>query len=200
MITVPEAANTIIKRSRYLQEAISKDLINYSSLARYIKPELEQILKKTISDASVLMAIQRLSKDYNPNYGDESIFKGPVSFSTRSNLNLIEINFNDLPTGTDFLMATISSENAIVLMEEEELLEVNPSNIIKNVSAITINLPDGSLDNPSTYYFFLKSFAWEGINILCSFSTLNQFTIVVEDQNLKEAIGILQSLSNELIS
>ena len=56
MITVPEAAKKIIERSRYLSEAISKGIINYSALARYIRPEIEQILIKKVSLASVIMA------------------------------------------------------------------------------------------------------------------------------------------------
>jgi hypothetical protein len=200
MITVPEATNTIIRRSRYLREAISKDLINYSSLARYIKPELEEILKKPVSESSILMAIQRLSKDYKPNYADESIFTDSISFSTKSNLSLVEISFSDLPSGTDFLMATIDSKTAIVLAKKGDSLGLASKNVIENVSAISIDLPKGALENSGSYYFFLKSFAWEGVNVLSSFSTLDTFTIVVRDQDLKEAIGILQSLSNKLIS
>ena len=45
MITVPEATEKIVKRSRYLSEALSKDLINISSLSRYIKPEIEEIIE-----------------------------------------------------------------------------------------------------------------------------------------------------------
>lgn len=56
MITVPEATKKIVERSRYLVEAMSKGLINYSSLARYIKTELEQMLLKPVSEASILMA------------------------------------------------------------------------------------------------------------------------------------------------
>ena len=48
MLTVPEASKIIIERSRYLSEALSKDLINLSSLARYIKPEIEEMLIKNI--------------------------------------------------------------------------------------------------------------------------------------------------------
>ena len=46
MITVPEAVGKIVGRSRYLAEAMSKGIINNSSLARYIKPEIEEILIK----------------------------------------------------------------------------------------------------------------------------------------------------------
>ena len=49
MVTVAEGVKRIIERSRYLQEALEKELINISSLARYIKPELEEMLIKKTS-------------------------------------------------------------------------------------------------------------------------------------------------------
>ena len=50
MITVPEAAKKIVMRSRYLSEAMSKGIINNSSLARYIKPEIEEMLLKKVRE------------------------------------------------------------------------------------------------------------------------------------------------------
>ena len=74
MITVPEAADTIIKRSRYLSEAISKGFINNSSLARYIKPEIEEMLTKEISISSIIMALIRLQKNIKPQSKYKNIF------------------------------------------------------------------------------------------------------------------------------
>ena len=51
MITVAQATEKIIYRSRYLSEAISKGLINTSALARYIKPEVDEILIKQVKSS-----------------------------------------------------------------------------------------------------------------------------------------------------
>ena len=66
MITVPEAAEKIIKRSRYLSEAMSKGFINNSSLARYIKPEIEEMVFRKVNESSVIMALNRLQKSLKP--------------------------------------------------------------------------------------------------------------------------------------
>src|SRR3989344_2868726 len=91
MITVPEATNTIIKRSRYLTEAMSKGFINNSSLARYIKPEIEEMLFKKVNVSSVIMALNRLQKHLKPQSKYKNIFKTMPTIIVRS--NLFEINF-----------------------------------------------------------------------------------------------------------
>ena len=74
MITVPEATKNIISRSRYLTEAISKGIINNSSLARYIKPEIEEMIKKSASMPSIIAAINRVSSTIKPKYIKNNIW------------------------------------------------------------------------------------------------------------------------------
>src|SRR5258708_21862910 len=93
MITVPEATKKIIERSRYLAEAISKGLINYSALARYIKPELEEMLIKNVSESSIIMALKRLEPQFQPKFKQSNVFKTPPEMIVRS--NLIELTFNN---------------------------------------------------------------------------------------------------------
>ena len=86
MVTVPEGVKKIVERSRYLSEALSKDLINTSSLARYIKPELETMLIKNVSQGSIVMALQRLQKDFKPKYKTGEIFTSPPEMMVRSGM------------------------------------------------------------------------------------------------------------------
>src|SRR5690242_14061362 len=89
MITVPEATKNIISRSPYLSEAFELGIVNSSSLARLIKPDLENVLQKDISDASIIMAINRLQKDFthkqskmNPQESPEIIVRSNIFFIT----------------------------------------------------------------------------------------------------------------------
>jgi aspartokinase len=207
MITVPTATKTIIQRSRYLSEALSKNLINYSSLARYIKPELETMLGKEISNASVLMAIQRVSKDFKPKYSSEKIFNSPPSLTIHSNLFLLtytgkQINFTK--NEDDFILLTngIHETTLVATKKLQKQIENDiQDKLIKKqlnfLAAITIELPKQAIDSPSIYYFFLKSLAWEGINVVEIFTTGEELTLIVSEKDLKTALGIIQSLFNE---
>lgn len=215
MITVPEAAKIIIKRSRYLTEAMSKGFINNSSLARYMKPEIEEMLIKKVNESSIIMAINRLQKNLRPQSKYKNIFKTKPTIVTRS--NLFEISFTNSETldakysqilklkdGNKFSLtfskgiseSTIIASNEILqpikkLTENEKIISE-----FNNLSSITIHLPKQSVNTPGVFYFFLKSLAWEGVNIIEVVSTISEFTLIFEDKDVNKAFSILKSLFN----
>lgn len=211
MITVPEATKTIIERSRYLSEAMSKGLINYSSLARYIKPELEQMLIKKVSNASIIMALTRLEKDFKPKYVQSNIFKTKPEITVRSGLvffglpntevaGLSLLLSREVGIGSIFVESRGVNETSFVLNQDlfakykVSINDKSPLFLFENVSVVTINVPDEAINTPGIYYFFLKSLAWDGINILGNVTTMHEFTIVVEDKSVDRAFSIIKSL------
>lgn len=211
MITVPEAAKKIVERSRYLSEAISKQLINYSALARYIKPELEEMLIKKVSLASIIMALNRLERQFKPKYQSVNIFKTPPEITVRSGLFFTALRNEDVQ-GLSILLSretTLKSflcktqgihESSFILSQDlfdkynATIESKNPLLALRNVAAITISLPQEALRTSGIYYFFLKSLAWEGINILETVSTPSEFTMIFEDKEIERAFPIIKSL------
>lgn len=218
MITVPEATEKIIKRSRYLSEAISKNLINLSALAIYITPEIEGMLLKKVSKASVIMAIRRaklkLRKKPQAKYKD--IFKSPPEMIIRSNISLISlINSDDLYRNcVDFFNShpiqrkhffTLTeglSETTIALstsLKKEFINNLEKENIttdIDNLSSITIQLPKEVTTSPGVFYFFLKSIAWEEVNVVEIISTSLEVTFLFDNKDINKAFSIFKSLFN----
>ena len=212
MITVPKAAEKIIKRSRYLSEAMSKGFINNSSLARYIKPEIEEILMKKINDSSVIMALNRLEKNLKPHSQYSTIFKNPPTMITRSNLRTISLdNSSQLTTTLETLVENTDpsfflafskgiTQTTIVLSDDlyknlkKLLVGKRRTAEFENLSAITIHLPKKATATPGVFYFFLKSLAWEGVNIIEIISTLSELTLFFEDKDVNKAFSILKSL------
>ena len=191
MITVPEAAEKIIKRSRYLSEALSKDIINISSLARYIKPEIESMLIKPVSLSSVIMAIKRLSGKTYPDTPYQEIFRTPPEISVKTNLALI-VSEEQLSL-LKFTIQTRSLEGTVTLGKKDEL-EKQKGKIYFPVSSISIALPKNAIQTAGIYYFFIKSLAWERINILQTFTTPSEFIIIVSDSDLQRTLEIVRSL------
>lgn len=213
MLTVPEACEKIITRSRYLTEAMSKNLINISSLARYIKPEVEDMLKKNISYPALIMSLNRLTHKIKPHYVFKNIFKVPPEIIVRSNLMEITVaNSNSLQEKcasliklsggpkyffalTEGLLETtiISSinlkEQIKKILKDEEITDE-----FDNLSSITIQLPKESILTPGIFNFFLKSLAWEGVNIIEIVSSHLELTIVVDKKETNRAFSIIQSL------
>ncbi|HVZ67811.1 MAG TPA: hypothetical protein VG917_06160 [Patescibacteria group bacterium] len=201
MITVPEATQKIIERSRYLSEAISKGLINYSALARYIRPELEQMLIKDVSEASIVMALKRLENDLKPKYRYKNIFKTPPEITLRSNLIFLALTGAGryLSENKSILFKTDSDSQTSMVVDQEFLDRPRiPADYITrqidNISVISIKLPSEALATYGVFYFFLKSLAWDAINVIEIYSTLDSLNIVVEDEASERSFSIIKSL------
>lgn len=213
MITVPQATEKIIKRSRYLSEAMAKDLINASSLARYIHSEVEELVFKKVTLSSIVMAIKRQRSKFKSNYKSITIFDEAPDMIVRSNLTLFYIknsslllnklltvektsaNFQKKALFTYGRIETIILANKITSESLQKILQgENISRIFANISAITIHLPEKAVVTPGIFYFFIKSLAWEGISILDMLSTQTELSLIFEQKDIHIAFSILQSL------
>lgn len=191
MITVPEATEKIIKRSRYLSEALSKDIINISSLARYMRPEIESMLIKKVSISSIIMALKRLSGKTYPETPYQQIFKNPPEISVRTNLALL---VSDRAREMKSFAFKTEGKEATVALGKKDDLEKYKGEVYFPVSSVSISLPKNATKTAGIYYFFIKSLAWERINILQIFTTPKEFTLVVSDSDLQRALEIVRSL------
>jgi len=215
MITVPEAAEKIIKRSRYLSEAMSKGFINNSSLARYIKSEVEEMVFKKVNESSIVMALNRLQKKLKPQSDYRNVFHVPPTTIIRSNLfelnlvnseslnakypTILELNVEQkffLTFSKGISESTIIASNEIAKQIKEIVVGEKIISEFSNLSSITVQLPENALKTPATFYFFLKSLAWERINIIEIVSTISEFTLILEDKDVNKAFLILKSLFN----
>lgn len=212
MITVPQATKKVIERSRYLVEAMSKNLINYSSLARYIQPEVEKMLMKDVSEASILMALKRFESTLKmPVY--KNIFTSTPNMTIHSNLSVLvipnspnvaekraeitklssqELHFLTITQGVTETMIILSNDlipRAKEILEDTPLLEERTK-----LSTINIRIPEESIDTPGIVYFFIKSLAWSEINIIETVAIYTELTLLLNDKDVGKAFEILKSL------
>jgi predicted regulator of amino acid metabolism with ACT domain len=95
----------------------------------------------------------------------------------------------------------VTESNIIISNEMKEMMETyfEKEILIKktdNLSSISIKLPVENVSIPGIYYFIFQKMSWEGINIIEVISTSNEFTIVVDDQNVNEAFKIIKNLKS----
>lgn len=195
MVTVPEASKIIIERSRYLSEALSKDLINLSSLARYIKPEIEHMLFKKVNTSSIIMALKRIKKDLRPKNLHVKIFDIPPRISVLTGLLLYRINDKNFTLPNTGYISKTDSETVVVVPQDVDLKYKANKNTEK-VSAISISLPKETQGTPGVHYFFLKSLAWEGVNIIESYSNSKEYVLIFSNDDIQQAFRIITSLFN----
>jgi aspartokinase len=213
MITIAEAVGELVRSSPLLEEGISKNIINYSSLARLIKPEVEEKVFKTIKTGAIIMALKRLSKrKYAKEKDVRAIFKQNPDMIVRS--NLMEYTLVNSDTLIDkhrhffsniqknhkhfFIITQGVFETAIILSRDLRLLvEQNFKkekiiSVAEDLSAITIQLPEINVTTPGLYGYILKSLGWEGINVIEVASTYTEFTIILKETDVDRAFSVLK--------
>ena len=109
-------------------------------------------------------------------------------FEIKTNKNL----FYTSSRGVNETNIVVSSEiNDMVesCLKSEKLISKN-----ENLSSITVKLPHENVSVPGVYYYIFQSLAWEGIVIDEVISTSNEFTIVVNENQIDLAFSVIKDL------
>ncbi|MET2983662.1 hypothetical protein [Aureibaculum conchae] len=216
MKTIQQAVTAIINKTPFIEEALYDKLINVSSLARVIKPEVEKLLRKDIKEGAIMMAINRLSPSsvlkIRKNIRKIAFSSG--DFIMRS--DLCDYTYKNTPTlvpkitkllndiGNDsdnfFTISQGVFETSIVVSKK---IESKIENIFKdeeilwsatNLASLTIKLPKTNVEQSGIYYFILKQLAWANISVQEVISTTNEITIVVKETDIKQTFSILMDM------
>jgi len=212
----------LINQSPFIQEAIAEGLINISSLARKLNPEIQKALGKEVSDSAIIMAIKRMPpganqkielkiKNFMRELGDLIVRSNLVKFTFKNYVGIsqdqakflsqikdISDNFYTVSRGvseTTIITNAPFAEKIQKMFHEESLISE-----MSNLSAITMKLPEINTEISGVYYYLLKKIAWEGINLAEVISTTNEFTVVVDTKIVSHTFTVLMDLKSETIS
>ena len=216
MQSLGKITEELINRSPFLREAMSENLINISSLARKLRPEIEKNLKKEVNEGAIVMAIKRMPPGYyhQLDLKIKNVMGEIGDILVRSNLtNFTFENSETLKEKQLELVNILNKENdsffAITRGITETTLIVNDGHIetieklfknekitsnTKNLASVTVKLPSINIELHGVYYYILKHLAWDGINITEIISTSNEFTTVVSQSDIDRAFSILMKL------
>jgi len=216
MKTIQEVVESTIRKTPFIEEALSEKLINVSSLARVILPEVSKSLKKDIKIGAVMMAINRLSpaselrirkniKKLALDLGDVIVRSDLCDFTFKNTPSLLKEIAKILSKSADsndyFLTVSqgIFETNIVVsknlqsyveaIFEKEILIHS-----VVNLASVTVKLPKENLEQSGVYYFILKQFAWANIAVQEVISTTHEMTIVVKEKDVNETFAILMDL------
>lgn len=220
MSSISKVTEEIINRSPFLREAMTENLINISALARKIRPEIEKVTGKEIKEGAIVMAIKRMSPGvyHKLNIKINNVIGGIGDFLVRSDLidftyensesirscqsQLIQHLKDDKDcfftlckgiTETTYIVNSKYSSDVQRIFVNEHLKSHN-----KHLSSITVKLPETNTETYGVYYYIMKHLAWEGINIEQVVSTSNEFTAIVNSNDIDEAFKILMQLKRSI--
>lgn len=215
MISVKDALNEIIQNYPFIEEGLSKGIINYSAFAREIRPLIEKRLYKGVKEGAIAMALKRISKSLSKdqsagkllNLTDLTVRSNLTEFTFLNSESLADKQsglFNKLAAHKDIFCAVsqgirettfIANAAAAVVIEKSFSDETKVAKI-NQLSSITIHLPKETVETPGIYYQILKTLAWEKINVIEVISTYTELTIVFSDKDIDKAFSVLKGLTN----
>ena len=218
MKTIASVVEHYIKTKPYLSTAMTQGIINLTSLARQIQPEIEETLKKPARSGAIVMALKRISDnlEFLSTHKIVKVLKGIGDITVRSNLVDFSFKISDtlLNAQAQFLNEVndnpnifytssrgvtesniIVSSNAAAQLENyfqsERLIEKT-----EDLSSISIKLPTENVTIPGIYYFIFQRLSWEGVNIYEVISTSNEFTIIVGEDQVNAAFKAIKELKD----
>lgn len=219
MQTISECVNRIICRKPFVSEALQKGIINISSLARTIKPEIEDILKKEVQAGAVIMALQRYSQEKEivisqklksclNNISDVFVRSDLSEFTYRNSDNLFNRYVSlvkKITLGNDVFFTFVHGvfetnyviSNSLIKSFRTAFKNESPVAFETELSSITVRLPKINVQTQGLYYYILQGIAWEGINIINMISTSNEFTIIVKDYDVEKAFSVIKNLKQK---
>ena len=216
MKTISAVVEHYIKKKPFLQTALAQGIINLTSLSRQIKPEVAEELGKDVKDGAIVMALKRLSDDleFRATHKIVKVLKNIGEITVRSNLSdytflasdsilhqqaklLEEINVNQdvfytSSRGVNEINIVIS--NTMDPIVEKYFKNERCTQKAESLSSITVKLPAENVSVPGIYYFIFQRLAWEGIVLYEVISTTNEFTILVNDEQVDVAFKTIKDL------
>ena len=219
MRTIASTVATYIKTKPYLSSALSDGIINLTSLARKIQPDIENVMRKTVNRGAIVMSLKRASDDAEfstdsdkitgvlKNMGDITVRSSLIdySFSISETLLLNQAHLlKEIEHKKEVFYTSsrgVAESNIIVSQNISELVDTifnaeTCHSKVENLSSITIKLPTENVTIPGIYYFIFQRLSWEGINVNEIISTSNEFTILIDEQQVSSAFEEIKKLKS----
>ena len=218
MKTIATCVEDIIVSQPFLEEALSRQIINYSALAKELNETVSVMLKKPVKNGAIMMALRRYNQPINventvrlkevlENLGDITVRSNLSDFTFQNSKTLIhchtkvleQINTNHqifyaFTRGvfeSSFIISSTEKQNILNYFKYEIQIELQDK-----LSAISINLPKGNSKIAGLYYQMFKRLAWDGVTLYEVISTTNEITILVEDYLVDKAFSVFKHLKN----
>ena len=212
MNTITSCVHNMLRHQPFLDDALSKDLLNFSALAAHLQPEVEKQLRKPVKQGSIIMALRRYSPQRNllkntnlREMGDIVVRSGITEFTyLNSNtilanqaflMNLVKdqigvyLNYSSNHQESNILVSNDLKESVEDCFKNEILVSVK-----SELSSITIALPKNSSKTVGLYFYIFKLLAYEGIPVFEMISTSNYFALFLEKEYINRAFLLLNEI------
>ncbi len=212
MNTITSVVHNMLRHQPFLDDALAKDLINFSSLAAHLQPEVEKELRKPVQQGSIIMALRRyapkkhlLKNTSFREMGDIVVRSGITEYTYLNSssilasqaelMNIVKdergvyLNYSSNYKESNILVSAELTETVASCFRNETLVSVK-----SELSSITIELPKNSSKSVGLYFYIFKLLAYEGIPVFEMISTSNYFALFLEKEFINRAFLLMNEI------
>ncbi len=215
MKTIAACVEEILIKQPFLEEALFREIINFSALSEELQASVSKMLGKPVKTGAIMMALRRYAppvhlrqshqlKAVLKQLGDITVRSNLVDFTFQNSDTLIK-SHSDVMANLDtksfygFSRGIYESNIVVSALGRRTILEGFKNEKIidsqDNLSAISIRLPKNNSRISGLYYQIFKRFAWEGISLYEVISTTNEFTVLIENHLVDQAFSAIKNLN-----
>jgi len=214
MVTISHVVTKLIDDNIYLQEAIGKKIASYGSVAKQLKPEIEEELRKEVAHYAIVAAIRRYSEKMQVRFRD-------IKFDTKSSevnlkTNVIDIHvlrslglfdklkriYDIIQFGKGDTLNIIYGRNTVSIVTNERYKE-NILNFLQNeriysvqedLVSLSFSLSKKLVSTAGVLFQIVRNFAWENINIIEVISMDFEITFILNERDAVRGYKALERL------
>ncbi|PTX43142.1 hypothetical protein C8P64_1668 [Christiangramia gaetbulicola] len=212
MKTITTCVHDIIRHQPFLDDAIARDIVNFSGLAADIQPQVEKEMRKPVKQGSIIMALRRYAPTRTKvnmqslrELGDIIVRSGITEYTFLNSKTIISNKAKLLEAVKDqtgvYLnySSNYQESNILVSSSLTDLVEKCFRNEVRvsvkeELSSITIALPKNSSQTVGLYFYIFKLLAYEGIPVFEMISTSNYFALFLEKEYINKAFLLMNEI------
>lgn len=208
MIKISTIVHDILKNDEIAQQAMRAGLLNLSAYADQIIEKVESRTFKPVKKTSIVTALSRMVNDIQAEPPlvpeiklDDIVIRSPlcdITFEKNSETIIKAQTLREkIHIDKGFLTIT-QSTNEITLIIPESLREqiinhfvVKPKVVLTNLVGISVRFSEEYIPVPNVVYTIIQSLAVKRINIFEIVSTYTEISIIVSQDEMREALSAL---------
>jgi hypothetical protein len=210
--TVADAVSEALGELHYLHEAFRQDVVNYSAVARLLKPLVQERVGQEVGLDAIVMAIRRYAESLPKHAPDGDVLRAvkDCTLLVETDLACLDIKHwraPDFHAGLERLLFQgvdwHAGEKIYLIQRAYELTIVASTRFVQPLleltgegraqlmarhdaqALMTLTLPDESV--PGVYAFFANQFWEAGINVTTVFHSYRKLSFVVEEKDAARA-------------
>lgn len=211
MKTIASCVESLIKHQPFIEDALSRKIINYSALAEDFKPRIEKELGKPVNVGSIVMSLRRyfpqkrLKEQAIRSLGDIVVRSGITDFTFLNSHTILDSQsqlleqVKTIPKAYFTYSSTFHESNILVSNDLTDLVKdcfdkETCITIKSDLSSLSIALPENNSKTVGLYFYIFKLLAYEGIPIFEVISTANYFTLFIEKEYVNQAFALVNEI------